>query len=124
MPQTLEPDLGNASAGSSVGSAFAPRPAGPGVTWRVSSPGSYIENWEVSTMTKRWRTVDVVIASVLAVAFGVVFWAWGLLYEGPANAIPLPGRALLYGVWLVPAVLAGLIIRKPGAAAYTETLAA
>ena len=75
-------------------------------------------------MSNRWRTVDVVVASVLAVAFGVVFWAWDLLYNGPASAIPLPGRAVLYGVWLIPAVLAGLVIRKPGAAVYTEAVAA
>jgi energy-coupling factor transport system substrate-specific component len=72
----------------------------------------------------RWRTVDIVVASVVGVAFGVIFWAWGLLWNGPADAIPLPGRALIYGVWLVPAVLGALIIRRPGAALYTETLAA
>jgi energy-coupling factor transport system substrate-specific component len=74
--------------------------------------------------TSRWRTVDIVIASVIAVAFGVVFWAWNLLWNGPANAIPLPGRAVIYGVWLVPAALGALVIRRPGAAFYTETLAA
>jgi energy-coupling factor transport system substrate-specific component len=73
---------------------------------------------------KRWRTVDIVVAAVIAVAFGVVFWAWGLLWNGPADAIPLPGRAFMYGVWLVPAVLGGLVIRKPGAAFFTETVAA
>ncbi len=72
----------------------------------------------------RWRTVDIVVASVVAVAFGVIFWAWGLLWNGPADAIPLPGRAFMYGVWLVPAVLGALIVRKPGAALYTESLAA
>jgi energy-coupling factor transport system substrate-specific component len=75
-------------------------------------------------MNNRWRTVDIVVASVIAVAFGVVFWAWNLLWNGPANAFPLPGRAILYGVWLVPAVLGALVIRKPGAAVYTETVAA
>ena len=25
----------------------------------------------------RWRTVDIVVVALLAVAFGVVFWAWG-----------------------------------------------
>jgi energy-coupling factor transport system permease protein len=74
--------------------------------------------------TRRWRTIDIVVASVIAVAFGVVFWAWNLLWGGPANAIPLPGRAFMYGVWLIPAVLGGLVIRKPGAAFYTETVAA
>ncbi|HEX8346416.1 MAG TPA: ECF transporter S component [Actinoplanes sp.] len=75
-------------------------------------------------MNNRWRTIDIVIASVIAVAFGVIFWAWGLLWNGPADAIPLPGRAVLYGVWLVPAVLGALVIRKPGAALYTLSLAA
>ena len=72
----------------------------------------------------RWRTVDIVVAAVLGVAFGVVFWAWGLLWNGPADAIPLPGRAVIYGVWLLPAVLGALVIRKPGAAFFTLTLAA
>jgi energy-coupling factor transport system permease protein len=74
-------------------------------------------------MTNRWRTVDIVVTSVIGVAFGVVFWAWGLLYNGPAEAIPLPGRAVLYGIWLVPAVLGGLVIRKPGAALWGWTIA-
>ena len=77
-----------------------------------------------SVPANRWRTVDIVVAAVIAVAFGVVFWAWNLLWNGPADAIPLPGRAFMYGVWLVPAVLGGLIIRKPGAAFFTETVAA
>src|SRR4051794_6581572 len=76
-----------------------------------------------NTTGNRWRTVDIVIASVIAVAFGVIFWAWGLLWNGPADAIPLPGRAVIYGMWLVPAVLGALIVRKPGAAFYTLTLA-
>ncbi|MFI5844391.1 ECF transporter S component [Catenuloplanes sp. NPDC051500] len=76
--------------------------------------------------TNRWRTVDIVVASVIAVAFGVVFWAWNLLWNasGAAFAFFPPAQAVLYGVWLLPGVLAGLIIRKPGAALYAETLAA
>ena len=73
----------------------------------------------------RWRTVDIVVAAVLAVAFGVVFWAWGLLWNAvePAFAFFPPARALLYGVWLIPAVLSSLIIRKAGAGLLTEALA-
>lgn len=77
--------------------------------------------------TYRWRTVDIVVASVIAVAFGVIFWAWGLLYNGPAAALFVgfpPAAAIMNGVWLVPAVLAPLIIRKPGAALYAEFVAA
>jgi energy-coupling factor transport system permease protein len=76
--------------------------------------------------TNRWRTVDIVVASVIAAAFGVVFWAWNLLWSATDAAFAFfpPAHGVLYGVWLVPGVLAGLIIRKPGAALYAETLAA
>jgi energy-coupling factor transport system substrate-specific component len=74
----------------------------------------------------RWRTIDIVVASVVAVAFGVVFWAWNLLWTatGPAFTFFPPAQAVIYGIWLVPAVLGGLLIRKPGAALYCETVAA
>ncbi|MEV0880816.1 ECF transporter S component [Micromonospora echinofusca] len=74
----------------------------------------------------RWRTVDVVVAAVIAVAFGVIFWAWGLLWRAvdPAFAFFPAGQAIMYGVWLVPAVLGGLVIRKPGAALFCEAVAA
>jgi energy-coupling factor transport system permease protein len=76
--------------------------------------------------TYRWRTIDIVIASIIAVAFGVIFWAWNLLWSATQGAFAFfpPAQTLIYGVWLIPAVLSGLIIRKPGAALYTETLAA
>ncbi|MFF5171661.1 ECF transporter S component [Micromonospora sp. NPDC000089] len=78
------------------------------------------------TDSNRWRTIDIVVASVIAVAFGVVFWAWNLLWSATAGAFAFfpPAQALIYGVWLVPAVLGGLVIRKPGAALYCETVAA
>jgi energy-coupling factor transport system substrate-specific component len=75
----------------------------------------------------RWRTRDIVIAAVIGVVFGVVFWAWGIVWEGPLqvlSTVALPVRDLLYAVWLVPAVLAPLVIRKPGAALFAEMVAA
>jgi energy-coupling factor transport system substrate-specific component len=74
----------------------------------------------------RWRTVDIVVASTIAVAFGVIFWAWTLLYNAVTAAFTFypPAQAIMYGVWLVPAVLGPWIVRKPGAALYCETLAA
>jgi energy-coupling factor transport system substrate-specific component len=72
-----------------------------------------------------WRTVDIVVASAIAVAFGVVFWAWGNLWnavQGGFTAFP-PAQGFMYGVWLMPAVLGALVIRKPGAAIYTEVVA-
>ena len=73
-----------------------------------------------------WRTVDIVVAAAIAIAFGVVFWAWNQVWAAATPvfvAVP-PAQNILYGVWLVPAVLAGLIIRKPGAALFTELVAA
>lgn len=74
----------------------------------------------------RWRTRDIVVTAVVAVAFGVVFWAWGLAWsplDGIFAAVPW-AKNLLYAVWLVPAVLAPLIVRKPGAALFAEMVAA
>jgi len=74
----------------------------------------------------RWRTRDIVVAAVIGVAFGVVFWAWGLAWSAadPVFAIAPPAKDLFYAVWLVPAVLAPYIIRKPGAAVFAEMVAA
>ncbi|KRE30182.1 ECF transporter S component [Agromyces sp. Soil535] len=75
----------------------------------------------------RWRVVDIVVASVIGVAVGVVFWAWGAVWtpvSAPIQAL-LPGlQAAPAAVWLIAGVLGGLIIRKPGAAVYTELVAA
>lgn len=75
----------------------------------------------------RWRVVDIVVASVLGVASALVFFAWNQLYApatAPLEAL-LPGaQALLYGIWLFAGVLGGLVIRKPGAALFTELVAA
>jgi energy-coupling factor transport system substrate-specific component len=74
----------------------------------------------------RWRTRDIVVAAVIGVAFGVVFWAWNTAWS-PLDAVfafaPW-AKDLLYAVWLVPAVLTPLIIRKPGAAVFGEMVAA
>jgi energy-coupling factor transport system substrate-specific component len=74
-----------------------------------------------------FRTVDLVSAAMLGVAFGVVFWAWGLVYNGPSEAMAAifaPLKGLWYGPWLIAGVVGGLLIRRPGAALITETVAA
>ncbi|HEU4671864.1 MAG TPA: ECF transporter S component [Candidatus Limnocylindrales bacterium] len=70
-----------------------------------------------------WRTRDIVVAAIIGVAFGVVFIAWNAVWEA-VGAVVLPVRSLIYGVWLIPAVLAPLIVRKPGAALFAEMVAA
>jgi len=73
----------------------------------------------------RWRVVDIVVASVVGVAAGVLFWAWGQAWTPLSTVLAfLPGlEGLLTGGWLFAGVLGGLIVRKPGAALYTEVVA-
>ena len=74
----------------------------------------------------RWRVVDIVVASVIAVACAFLFLVWNVGYEVPSAALTplLPGlQGLLAGPWLIAGILGGLIIRKPGAAIYTELVA-
>jgi energy-coupling factor transport system substrate-specific component len=80
----------------------------------------------VTAAQRSWRVVDIVVASVLGVAGGLLFAVWNANYETikiPFSGFP-PAGALLVGVWLLPGVLGGLVIRKPGAAVYTELVAA
>jgi len=77
----------------------------------------------VTLADPRWRTRDILVTAVLGVAFGVVFWFWNNLawsFLAPLG----PFQNLFYAVWLIPAVLAPLIVRKPGAALFAELLAA
>lgn len=75
----------------------------------------------------RWRVVDIVVASVLAVAIGVVFKVWEFGYEplSAAMTLVLPGtQAFFGGVWLLAGPVVAIIVRKPGAALYAEMVAA
>jgi len=75
----------------------------------------------------RWRVVDIVVAAVFAVAGGVVFWAWNIGYQVPSAGLEAAVArigALTGGLWMMPGVLAGLVIRKPGAALFVEIVAA
>jgi energy-coupling factor transport system permease protein len=73
-----------------------------------------------------WRTRDIVVTAVIGVAFGVVFWFWNTIWA-PLDAVFALApwaKDLLYAVWLIPAVLAPLIVRKRGAAIFAEMTAA
>jgi energy-coupling factor transport system substrate-specific component len=73
-----------------------------------------------------WRTKDILLAAMIGVVFGVIFAVWNYVWTifAPASAVAPLYAFLTYGVWLVPAVLAPLIVRKPGAAVFAEMAAA
>lgn len=75
----------------------------------------------------RWRTIDLLTCAFLGVAFGVAYWAWGLAYQAPSDAVSAgfpPLGALFAWPWLVAGMVGMLVIRRPGAAIFTEVLAA
>jgi energy-coupling factor transport system permease protein len=74
-----------------------------------------------------WRGVDLITAAMLAVAFGVMFWGFDTFIYPILSTLTAgfpPVGELMLGVWLVPAVVAALVIRRPGAALFTELVAA
>ncbi|MDR7183753.1 energy-coupling factor transport system substrate-specific component [Microbacterium trichothecenolyticum] len=75
----------------------------------------------------RWRVVDIVVAAVLGVAIGLVFWAWNTI--GGTWFVAMDGLTpglggIAVGIWLIGGVIGGLVIRKPGAALLVEVIAA
>ena len=70
----------------------------------------------------RWRGVDLITAAMLAVAFGVMFWGFDTLvypFLSVATTGFPPLGELMLGIWLIPAVVGALVIRRPGAALFT-----
>jgi energy-coupling factor transport system substrate-specific component len=74
----------------------------------------------------RWRTSDILITAAIGVVFGVVFFFWNILWAaiGPAFTFFPPLQALLYGIWLVPGILAPYLTRKAGSGLLAEFVAA
>lgn len=74
----------------------------------------------------RYRTVDLLATVAIGVVFGVAFLGWGQLYNviAPLSASFKPIEGLLAGFWFLPGVLAGLVVRRPGAALLAGLLAA
>ena len=84
-------------------------------------------NGAAAPRSLNWRVVDIVVASVLGVACGIVFLAGntvGYAWFQAMDALTPGLGGIATGIWLLGGVVGGLIIRKPGAALYVELLAA
>jgi energy-coupling factor transport system substrate-specific component len=90
----------------------------------ISTKGSFRKWRFFKGLYEDWTTRDIVVASVLAVAVGVVFWAWGLLWSSVLGAIPFPFSYASVGVWMVGGLLVPYVVRRPGAALLGEIVAA
>lgn len=84
-------------------------------------------NTTKSTSGLAWRGIDLVTTAILASALGVAFWGFDVfVYPVTSlvgNVYP-PLAELNLGVWIIPAVLGAVLVRKPGAALYAELIAA
>lgn len=77
--------------------------------------------------SNKWRVVDIVVTAIIAVASGVIFWGWDIVCTAPLaifEAVTPGFEGLLNAFWLFAGPLAAIIVRKPGAALFAETLAA
>lgn len=83
---------------------------------RISAPDT--DPAAPTTRRKPIRTLDLLVAVMIGVAFGVVFLGYGVLYTliEPLTMLFPPSEAVLGGLWLLPGIVAGLVIRRPGAA--------
>lgn len=85
------------------------------------------QSFAVRKPNVKWRVVDIVVAAIVAVASGVIFWAWDFIYAVPTALFDslTPGLGgLFHFMWLFAGPLVAIIIRKPGAAFFGETIAA
>lgn len=74
-----------------------------------------------------WRVVDIVVAAVLGVACGLIFFGWntvGYAWFQAMDALTPGLGGIAAGIWFLGGPLGALVIRKPGAAIFVELLAA
>lgn len=62
---------------------------------------------------------DVLITVVIGLVFAVIYSVWGAFYTA-LQPLGLHLNELVYGMWFIAAVVAFLIIRKPGVALLAE----
>jgi len=72
----------------------------------------------------RWRTSDILITAAIGVVFGVIFMFADGLWDVTAPLFTWfpPAQALIYGLWLVPGVLAPYLTRRAGAGVLAEVV--
>lgn len=68
---------------------------------------------------KGLTVTDVLITVVIGAVFAVVYSFWGIVYT-ILQPLGLHLNELVYGMWFIAAVVAYLIIRKPGVALLAE----
>jgi energy-coupling factor transport system substrate-specific component len=74
-------------------------------------------------MSKGLKLTDILVTVVISFVFAIIYRLWGDV-SNVAKLAGLQLDQLMYGVWFMAAVVAFLIIRKPGVALLAEIAAA
>ncbi|WP_252504188.1 ECF transporter S component [Sporosarcina sp. Marseille-Q4943] len=75
-------------------------------------------------MLKSWKLKEVVLMSLFSVVFGIVYLLFlhvGNIWSGFIGPI---AYEWMFGIWFIVSIICMYIIRKPGAAVISETIAA
>ncbi len=75
-------------------------------------------------MLKSWKLKEIVLMSLFAVVFGIVYLLFlhvGNIWSGFIGPI---AYEWIFGIWFIVSIICMYIIRKPGAAVVSETIAA
>jgi energy-coupling factor transport system permease protein len=75
-------------------------------------------------MLAKWKLREIIVLSVLAVVFAVVYLLFLQLGNVLFGLFGLIGYDIIFGIWFIVSIIAAYIIRKPGAAFLSETVAA
>ena len=75
-------------------------------------------------MLKSWKLKEVVLMSVFAVVFAVVYLLFMSVGNIWAGVIGPLAYEWIFGIWFIVSIICAYIIRRPGAAVLSETMAA
>ena len=78
---------------------------------------------------KKWSTKDVIILALIGFLFGGIFLAAGWVYAALEAALTPLGyepfaNSILFGLWVMAAPVAAVLVKKPGSATLGEVLGA
>ncbi|MBR7794748.1 thiamine permease [Agaribacter marinus] len=71
-----------------------------------------------------WKLKEIIVMSVLSVVFGIVYLAFLPIGKILVSFMGPIGYDFIFGIWFIVSIIAAYIIRKPGAAFLSETIAA
>ena len=72
----------------------------------------------------QWKTRDLIVTAVIAVALGIIFMGYGTFYVAMVGLLGQVGVMLILGFYYLSGILVPYIVRKRGAALLASFLAA